>query len=1792
MKSFLSYLRRLDDAWPALAHRQASSGSNRGSKLSKSILILRGFCAGRGYANAIESTFTTVTGLGLIFASQYLGSTTAQAAPTPLSLKQSYLGHVDYRVTGGTLRTQPNPIDPCAVTTTSSGVLSAVPPGATIKNAYLYWSDSQDSKHTGTVSFQGENITAQKIYSDSKSLGSTTGYFYGNVADVTSIVNTNRNATYTFKNLNFSKSPTYCKTQTVLGAWGLIVVYEDPAITDYRYLNLYEGFVLSQKQVVNFTVDKIKVATNPVAYFTFLGWEGDATLAGELETLKFNGSVITNSLNPNTQQFNSTITSPPAQGLNLSNTFGVDLDTYDVHNYIAAGATSAIGTVSTGQDMVIQQAALVSVSTEVADLELTQTVSNPTPAANTNVTFTITLTNKGPNNPTGVKVIDSLPTGLTFVSATPSVGTYNASTGIWDLGAATAVASGTTKTLTIVAKVNQGGTIANTAQISASGLPDLDSTPNNSIATEDDQATVSITSTAPVITDNRITGTVFEDVNYGGGAGRNLTASSGKVISGAKVELYTYQSKTYLDGGGSAYFYATSALTDGNGKYTFANLAANSKYLVRVVNSTVNSTRSGSDGTELGIQTFRADGATGSVVELNNEVGGRIPAIADNANASSTDYYINPTNGLIKERTWATSVYCDLYSCYSSITGDATDVNIGYAQSLTEVMVNSSSVSGVDFGYNFDTIVNKNATGQGSLSQFVANSNLLGDESSLAQAGKRKGVDGVTDETLPKGKETSIFMIPDGAAHPGFVASASSGPASQLTGTVASIPLSGNLLLTGANANNTNIDGTTQTVNIGNSNAVGLGTGGTVGVEGLALSKVQGPEVVLTGNGAGAVTIALGIYSHDVTVRGMGLYGFGYSAYKDNSGDITVLGGNNATIEQNIIGSSPITALAAPTQSSIGINISGGNNGTIQNNLIGQTVNAGISISSTGYAATAADGWQIQNNELFGAANGDATSADGLTVGQNTGKFTVRGNLIRNQRARAIDLFPTSSASSSSSSGWTIENNTIDTNGQGTTQSQGMLLSVKETTKPSLVTNNIIKGNKGAGIGVADGSTVQKIKISQNSFRNNGGNAIDLSANGTATTPISDKGISLNGSNKILGTAGATACGYVANKANQRIDYPLFNKSKLVGTTLTVTGQACPNSQVEIYQQDTTTVGDINGSNQYGEGAVYLGTLTTDNGGFFGGDIVVGTKLVAADRITSIAIDPSGNTSEFNNGIPVNTTGIDISGYLYTHYAANGNFTLDPTEPHLGSGVTVQLLNGATVVNTTTTDANGYYKFPDVTDGVTYTISVAPTVDDLTAAANGTAAGNTRSLTIPSGSTTDVTGQDFGYSFPNITAVTCTATNGNTFAGTPNNQILAFNLTTGGSIVATTTTLAADTSALAHNQANKLVYYAQGGSIYAWDYIAKTHAALTITDPTSAGTTLTFDGVPLNANGGGMGFAQNATTGEIYLGVGNVDAAGQQFGLYRLKLDATGKIITKISKIDLLTMAGKAANFSDDWGDLVVTGSGDVYGVTAKQGFWKFNLTTGGFTTINAALAGVGKSLFLSDGKMYLFNSFNKAIQEIDPATGTLVGLSATTKAVITDGSECGANYASELKIVQRITKINTTDVTTVNVTDSAPAASAVANWTVPNFLRGQVSGSVVKSGDIVEYTTYFTSNGTAPTGATNICSLIPKEAEFLRDGYGEHSGMQVTFIKDDGTTAFTQILSNDEDNDGGVFVNKHRSASGSCLTLPSLNGSLTSTENAQGAVTVNLVKSGGTLPDPAHNRPKQGFIRFKVKVR
>jgi uncharacterized repeat protein (TIGR01451 family) len=129
-----------------------------------------------------------------------------------------------------------------------------------------------------------------------------------------------------------------------------------------------------------------------------------------------------------------------------------------------------------------------------ADLSLTMTASNVAPTVGTNVMFTVIVANAGPAGATGIAVADRLPAGLTFLSATPSRGTYVANTGVWSVGS---LAGGANASLGIVAKAATAGVQPNTAQVSAADQADPNSIPGNNNPAEDDQATVTVTVSAP-----------------------------------------------------------------------------------------------------------------------------------------------------------------------------------------------------------------------------------------------------------------------------------------------------------------------------------------------------------------------------------------------------------------------------------------------------------------------------------------------------------------------------------------------------------------------------------------------------------------------------------------------------------------------------------------------------------------------------------------------------------------------------------------------------------------------------------------------------------------------------------------------------------------------------------------------------------------------------------------------------------------------------------------------------------------------------------------------------------------------------------------------------------------------------------------------------------------------------------------------------------------------------------------------------------------------------------------------
>ena len=129
-----------------------------------------------------------------------------------------------------------------------------------------------------------------------------------------------------------------------------------------------------------------------------------------------------------------------------------------------------------------------------ADLRVTKAVSDPVPAVGGLVTYTIAVTNLGPSPATSVTISDLLPASVTFVSSTPSQGSYDSASGLWTVGA---VAATVTQTLSITGRVTALGPVTNTATRQASAP--IDPNPLNDSA--------SATATPQLVADLAITKT-------------------------------------------------------------------------------------------------------------------------------------------------------------------------------------------------------------------------------------------------------------------------------------------------------------------------------------------------------------------------------------------------------------------------------------------------------------------------------------------------------------------------------------------------------------------------------------------------------------------------------------------------------------------------------------------------------------------------------------------------------------------------------------------------------------------------------------------------------------------------------------------------------------------------------------------------------------------------------------------------------------------------------------------------------------------------------------------------------------------------------------------------------------------------------------------------------------------------------------------------------------------------------------------------------------------------------------
>lgn len=660
--------------------------------------------------------------------------------------------------------------------------------------------------------------------------------------------------------------------------------------------------------------------------------------------------------------------------------------------------------------------------------------------------------------------------------------------------------------------------IANTAQVNYAGSPGAinSNTVNTSV-------------------NFNISGKVFEDFNYGGGAGRNLINSSGVVRDNARVELYN-----------SSGNFVTSTLTNFTGDYSFTNLSAGN-YTVRVVNSTVTSSRPGSVSGLIPVQTFRTDASSGTAADDVHRVGGETPNLVDAGNGSTT---------------------------LAALTTSTTT-----AQSIAPVTIGTAHITGADFGFNFSTIVNRNDSGQGSLRQFILNSNAL-TNSGLNQSGQTINTRGA-NSLLPSG-ESSIFMIPNGTARPGL----RSGLANQLTGGVAVIQVAGTL--PAITDSGTIIDGGTQTFNVTNTNTATLNSASTVGIDNLPVPALGGPEVQIQPSAAFFSTAASGITLNatatNTTIQNISILGFTAASGTDQS-NIYLVSGSSALIRWNVIGSSATSYTdpgASARTADYGV-LSNTGNLTLRENIVAFVGAGGFELFNASASTL------VEANELRGNAVTNS-SAENLNIQVGGSGAIVRGNLSVNAGGPGFDT-------SGSTGSNTFENNTITGNG---TLTNGQTSGIRLQGSNNTIRKNIIGNNYGAGILVRYATTNTGNVITQNSIFANGTSGgskqigIDLVATAsesgnTGTFPF----VTINDEND------------TDSGPNNLLNFPVFESVSVSGGNLILKGCAPAGATIELFEADvslgkSSTPGANTNSPRtldYGEGETYLGTLTEGSGG-------------------------------------------------------------------------------------------------------------------------------------------------------------------------------------------------------------------------------------------------------------------------------------------------------------------------------------------------------------------------------------------------------------------------------------------------------------------------------------------------------------------------------------------------------------------------------------------------------------------
>ena len=1205
-------------------------------------------------------------------------------------------------------------------TPNSSRATLNLPSGANVVFAGLYWGARANPLNTarnqirlrppGAGAYQ--TITATWLETITTQ-GTSTTRPYAAFADVTALVRSAGSGDYWVAGIT---AATGNDGLGFYAGWSLVVVYQHPS-EPLRRLSVAHGLaVVSNGNNVTQTISGLLTPlVGPVeARIGAVAWEGDAGITGDQFQIRPTGSAtwqsLSNSQNPSNNFFNSSISRLgsrfSAKLPDYVNQLGFDADLVQ-YNGLPNGTTSVDLRFTSSQDVYFPQVLTFAVNLYLPDLVTTftktvQDLNGGDVLPGDVLEYTISFTNTGLDGATNVVLRDPIPAHTQYVPGSLRVLTNatGAPTGTFTDAAGDDIAeyaascpefsgapcvrfrlgTGANATSGGLILPTQGASVRFRVQVLPSAVGQtITNTAQISYNSQTLGTSYSQTASASVQTPvyQRISGKVYEDPIG------NAQPSGFVPRPGVRVRLYQDLNNNGQIDASDTFVAETTTASDGS--YTFSVL--NGYYLVAVDSRSVSPSAGFNTGYGQGdvwAEETYGDDPTTPALDLGPRYGGANPGASDGFNPSDT----------------------------------APSANTG-AKHLARVQVSGSDVSGVDFAFSFNVVTNlrggdtadddasANRTVQGSLRQFLQNANAIAGPNAMR-------------------------FVPASPYAPN-----TSGSGGSWWTLSVSNPLPFVL------DQYTTLDGTAydaqNPLSLRDTNPGVLGTGGTVGVDGLPLPQTPRPELALDfsaqTNASG--TAGIRVEAQNTTIRRLSLYGQrGFST--GGQAAIFVTSAGQATLEELVVGAVPDgsdpTSVGAQQNRRYGVRLEG--RATVRGSFFAYN---GYAILLSGPSA---QGSQIEGNEFaYNGPNSTTTegAADGDTVAfWNSGTAwttptVFRGNLVRDVRevsggGAGTDLGKGLELWYSGTRNVLIENNTI-------VRARTAGVGIHGGAQGNTLRKNIIQdtlgyaGQGGAGVHLSNtGGTPLRNRITQNHFGNNRGLAIDLDS-GAGTV---GNGVTPNDGN----------CNNTS-EPNVGLDFPVITRAQAVGSSLLVEGTACPNVTVEVYKAVAGS-GDFLGGLGYGEGVLYLGSGTASSSGAFSFTVPL-SGLSPGDYVSAIAIDANGNTSEFSANFQV-VFGYTLSGQVYHDREPNGMRNGEDWSD--GATVYVKLVQGSTVVAVQTVSAgSGTYTFTGVVPG-TYTL----VLDDNNDPADTTPtppsgwlfinpAGGSRSVTVAGA---DVTGQDFG----------------------------------------------------------------------------------------------------------------------------------------------------------------------------------------------------------------------------------------------------------------------------------------------------------------------------------------------------------------------------------------------------------------------------------------------------------------